>query len=128
MKTLGQLIKEYRDSNNLSLREFAKRSEVSHSYIDKLEKEYDANTGKKVEPTIDTIEKISRAMNVSLEFVLIQTGKISTYNKTGSLSDQILKFIENEYGNTNYNESLIKDLVNIIENHLLETNNKKDVD
>ncbi|SHI04008.1 helix-turn-helix domain-containing protein [Clostridium grantii] len=128
MKALGQLIKDYRATNDLSLREFAKKSNVSHSYIDKLEKGFDNRTGKKVEPTIDTIEKISKAMNVSLEFVLTQTGKISKYEKAGSISEQILKFIENEYGDINYNESLVKDLANVIENHLTETNNKKDSD
>lgn len=56
--TLGKFIKQYREDNNLSLREFSKSCELSHSYISKLEKGVDSKTGKPVIPTVETIKKI----------------------------------------------------------------------
>ena len=51
--TLGKFIKQYREDNNLSLREFSKSCELSHSYISKLEKGVDSKTGKPVIPTVE---------------------------------------------------------------------------
>lgn len=98
MNTLGNLIKEYRNENNLSLRDFAKMCDVSHSYIDKLEKGIDPRNGKTVEPTLDVIEKVASAMNISLEELLLKIGKISSYNeerlkKAESLKDELIEMM-----------------------------------
>ncbi|MEH7543038.1 transcriptional regulator [Bacillus thuringiensis] len=76
-KTLGEIIKNYRLSNKLSLREFAQKCDVSHTYIDKLEKGVDSRTGKPVEPTLLVIEKISNAMNISTKSLLEKIGFIT---------------------------------------------------
>lgn len=75
-KTLGEIIKNYRLTNKLSLREFAQKCDVSHTYIDKLEKGVDSRTGKPVEPTLLVIEKISNAMNISTKSLLEEIGFI----------------------------------------------------
>ena len=71
MKTLGEIIKEYRQENSLSLREFSKKCGLSHTYIDKLEKGVDPRSGKPVEPTIDVLEKVSSALSINLQELLI---------------------------------------------------------
>ncbi|MBJ7938285.1 helix-turn-helix domain-containing protein [Bacillus cereus] len=76
-KTLGEIIKNYRLTNKLSLREFAQKCDVSHTYIDKLEKGVDSRTGKPVEPTLLVIEKISNAMNISTKSLLEGIGFIT---------------------------------------------------
>lgn len=76
MKTLGDLIKEYREEHSLSLRDFANLCEVSHSYVDKLEKGIDPRSGKPVEPTLDVIEKLAKALGLSLESLLRNIGKL----------------------------------------------------
>ncbi len=76
-KTLGEIIKNYRLTNKLSLREFAQKCDVSHTYIDKLEKGVDSRTGKPVEPTLLVIEKISNAMNISTKSLLEEIGFIT---------------------------------------------------
>ena len=68
--TLGKFIKQYREDNNLSLREFSNSCELSHSYISKLEKGVDSKTGKPVIPTVETIKKLSDATNVSMSDLL----------------------------------------------------------
>lgn len=67
---LGDLIKEYRTNNNLSLRDFAQKCGLSHSYISALEKNIDPRTGKPIAPTLDTIKYISKGMNLSIEEIL----------------------------------------------------------
>ncbi|AQY42427.1 transcriptional regulator (plasmid) [Bacillus thuringiensis] len=79
-KTLGEIIKNYRLTNKLSLREFAQKYDVSHTYIDKLEKGVDSRTGKPVEPTLLVIEKISNAMNISTKSLLEEIGFITRDN------------------------------------------------
>lgn len=78
MNKLGNFIKQYRLEHSLSLREFAKLCNLSHTYIDKLEKGIEPRTGKVVEPTLDAIEKISSAMNLSLDSLLVSIGKIDS--------------------------------------------------
>lgn len=80
MKTIGEIIKEFRKANNLSLRELAKMTGLSHTYIDKLEKGYDPRTGKKVEPTMYTIACIAEAMKVPRESLLKEIGYIDNNN------------------------------------------------
>ncbi|MBX0352274.1 helix-turn-helix domain-containing protein [Bacillus toyonensis] len=75
-RTLGEIIKDYRLKNKLSLRDFAQKCDVSHTYIDKLEKGIDSRTGKPVEPTLLVIEKISKAMNKRTETLLEEIGFI----------------------------------------------------
>ena len=66
MKMLGDIIKSYREEHGLSLRAFAEKCGFSHAYVNKLEKGIDPKSKKEVIPTIDTLEKIADAMNISL--------------------------------------------------------------
>lgn len=67
---LGDLIKEYRTNNKMSLRDFAQRCGLSHTYISALEKNIDPRTGKPIAPTLDAVKYISRGMNISIEDML----------------------------------------------------------
>lgn len=81
MKNLGDIIKEYRLDHDLSLREFSKKCGLSHTYIDKLEKGIDPRSQKPVEPTLDALEKISTAIDLSLDELLTLLGKINANSK-----------------------------------------------
>lgn len=76
---LAQHIKSYRTKHNLSLRDFAVKAGVSHSYIDKIEK---ISTGKykETEFTIDMLEKVAKASDITLASLLNLTGYISLDN------------------------------------------------
>lgn len=80
MKTLGMIIREYRQERNLSLREFATRCQLSHSYIDKLEKGIDPRNGKPVEPTLAVIEQIAKAINKDKTNLLEEIGYLNRPN------------------------------------------------
>lgn len=62
---LGNFLKEKR--GNMSLRDFANKLDISHTYLDSLEKGYDNRNKKPVRITVDTLSKISKALNEPLE-------------------------------------------------------------
>lgn len=76
MKSIGEFIKKKRVEGGLSLRDFASLCGLSHSYIDSLEKGFDPRTGKPLSPTMDTLEKITKGLSMSLDEFLKLTGFI----------------------------------------------------
>jgi len=73
---LSSLIKNKRESLNLSFRGFGKLCGLSHAYIRNLE-EGDPRTGKKIIPTIKSLRKLAPALDMSLEELLEKTGYLS---------------------------------------------------
>lgn len=63
---LGDLIKEYRDSHDLSQRQFAVQCDLSNGYISILEKGINPSTGKPVTPTIPQLKKLADGMCMTL--------------------------------------------------------------
>ena len=63
---LGEIIKKYRENNHLSQRDFAKRTSLSPSYINTLEKLYNPKTGKPCDVTIRVVFELANAMNFPL--------------------------------------------------------------
>ena len=63
---LGELIKEYRDTHDLSQRQFALRCDLSNGYISILEKGINPNTGKPVTPTLPQLKKLADGMSMTL--------------------------------------------------------------
>ena len=61
---LGQFIREKRESLGMSLREFGRICNISHTTIDCIEKGYDPRTGKDVNITKNTFGKLSEALKV----------------------------------------------------------------
>ena len=57
-------LKSLRKKAGLTQRELAKKSDVSYSYLTKLEGGFQAN------PTYETLERISMALNVPLHLLL----------------------------------------------------------
>jgi len=74
MNYIGDYIKKYR--GNMSLREFAEKCDISHTHLDSIEKGFDPRTGKPVKVTVETLKKIARAMNMSINDLLIQSGDV----------------------------------------------------
>ncbi|AFO72105.1 TPA: helix-turn-helix transcriptional regulator [Clostridioides difficile] len=96
MQTLAEIIKEYRSEHNLSLREFSNLCGVSHTYIDKIEKNRDPRNGKAVEPTLDMLEKMSFGLNLTLKELLTKLGKIQPNTQQ---DDELLKKVNSKEDN-----------------------------
>lgn len=67
---VGELIKEYRKSHNLSMQDFANISGISKAYIGVLEKIYNTKTNEPVAPTLEKMKAIAGAMGMSLDELL----------------------------------------------------------
>ena len=65
MDNLGEYVKSKRQSMGMSLREFASVCGMSHTHIDSIEKGYDVRSGRKVNPTSETIKKLAQGLGVS---------------------------------------------------------------
>ncbi len=68
--TLGDLINQYRTERKMSLRTFAEKCGLSHTYISALEKNIDPRTNKPIAPTLDTVKFVSKGMDISIEEIL----------------------------------------------------------
>jgi transcriptional regulator with XRE-family HTH domain len=67
---IGKIIKRYRESNNLSLRDFAIKCGTSHSYIAMLENGKNSKTGEPIIPTLTMLNKISLGLGITLNELL----------------------------------------------------------
>lgn len=81
---LGDFLKEKR--GNMSLRDFANKLDISHTYLDSLEKGYDNRNKKPVRITVDTLSKIAQALNEPLEkLVFLSENRNYNLNKEETL-------------------------------------------
>jgi transcriptional regulator with XRE-family HTH domain len=85
--TIGDVIKEFRKLNNLSLEEFGKLAGVSKSYVSMLENNKDPR-GNPVNPSLETIDKIASAIGVDVDALVGQIDQDVVVNrKRAPLSD-----------------------------------------
>lgn len=64
---LGDIIKSYREVNNMSMDDFAKVSGISKGYISMLEKNINTRTGKEIKPAVETIQKAAKGMFMTFD-------------------------------------------------------------
>lgn len=64
---LSEIIKTFREANNLSMDDMAQRCNTSKPYISMLENEKNSKTGKPINPKADTLKKIAKGMNIELD-------------------------------------------------------------
>lgn len=74
MNYIGEYIKKYR--GDISLRDFAEKCGISHTHLDSIEKGVDPRTGKPVKVTVETLKKIAKAMNMTINDLLIASGDV----------------------------------------------------
>lgn len=84
--TLGDIIKSYRKTNDLSMDDFAKSSGLSKTYISMLEKNINPKNGQEIVPTIKTIGKAAKGMFMSFDelFDMLDNNTKVKVDATGS--------------------------------------------
>lgn len=122
---LGKFLKE--KQGELSLRDFAQKLDISHTYLDSLEKGYDNRTKKPVRITVDTLSKIADALEEPLE-KLVSLSKNEDYKPAELRVEDPLGLAKIGFNMDNYNpptekqKEQIRDLLEII----LKDNKRKD--
>ena len=85
MTKLNELVKDLRGKE--SLRDAAERIGVSHSYLRLIEKGKDPRSGTPIEPSVDTLKKISRAYNYDFDKLMVAAGYIDKDRFTSNGED-----------------------------------------
>lgn len=70
--TLGEIIKDYRIKNNLSMDAFSRKSGISKAYISLLEKNKHPKSGKPISPSVQCIKQAADAMNMDFDILSFQ--------------------------------------------------------
>lgn len=65
---IGEIVRSLR--GNTSLRDFAKKCDISHTTIDNIEKGVDFRTGKPTQVKVSTLNKIAVACNVPISYII----------------------------------------------------------
>ena len=86
---LGEIIREYRLINKMSMGDFAKVSGLSKPYVSMLEANKNSNGGKPIIPSVETLRKVSTTVGISLDELLRKLGdeKIDLRPPTFSLEE-----------------------------------------
>ena len=67
---LGDIIKKFREENNLSMQNLADMLGTTRSYIHMLEHNKNPKTNKPVNPSIETIKQLSKIMRIDIDDLL----------------------------------------------------------
>jgi len=67
---LGEVVRNYRQENHLSLRAFGEMCGISHTTIDCIEKGYDPRTGKRVNITNITFSKLADVLKIPVSVLV----------------------------------------------------------
>lgn len=81
---LGELIREYRRSHGLSLRDFSEVSGISNSYLCMLESGVHPRSGKPIVPTLTKLNQLATAMNIGIDDLIASVDDMNV-----SLSDEV---------------------------------------
>lgn len=76
---LGELITKYRIETDISMREFARRSGLSPTYVSQLERG-ETGRGKKPAPSIETYKAVAKAMNIGIDELFAEVDDIISIN------------------------------------------------
>lgn len=99
---LGDIIKNYRTENNISMEEFAKKSGLSKGYISMLENNKNPSSNKPIIPSIETIKRVSKVINMDINTIISDLDD----NQKISLKDDDINYKNILYTN-NYENNLL---------------------
>lgn len=68
--TLGDIIRSYRETNNITLGEFANACSLSKGYISMLENNINPRNNKPISPTLPSMAKVASGMGIDLDVLL----------------------------------------------------------
>lgn len=94
--TLGELIKKYRAEHDLSLRDFAKKSGISNSYLSMIETGRKPSSGRPIVPTLTKLNQLADAMEMRVDdlVLLIDDTIVDLRNNDSELTYEERHFLE----------------------------------
>ncbi|MMZ61803.1 helix-turn-helix protein [compost metagenome] len=104
MSNINELLTKIREDQGISLREAARRSGLSHSYIDSLEKGVHPKTKAPIKPSPDSLKALAVAYNYNYIQLMNAAGYVeevkgpSEYKLPESEMDRVIREAEEHYG------------------------------
>ncbi|EKN68972.1 helix-turn-helix transcriptional regulator [Schinkia azotoformans] len=102
----GKKIRDLRMKKGMSLTELAKLSGISKSYLSFIER------GKQTNPSIEVIEKISKALSVDLQS-LLTSNKLQKQIDPQNLDKEVIQ-LAIEMSNSNIDKEKLRQLINLL--------------
>lgn len=100
---LGEVVRNYRRENHLSLRAFGEMCGISHTTIDCIEKGYDPRTGKRVNITNITFSKLADVLKIPVSVLVDLSVGIDNFHRvvggwmtTSAMASVLAKDSEND--------------------------------
>ena len=85
---LSNIVIDYRKRMQISQREFARRCELSNSYISFIENEHNPRTGKPIVPTLEQYQKIASGMGLTVHQLFELLDEDSPVDLHNAVSDR----------------------------------------
>ena len=94
--TLGEYIKQYRDSANLSQREFARICGLSNAYISIIERGSNPRSEEAFKPSFELCKKIADGMGIALEVLLNAIDENNEFRNAFVFSPAVIGYVNRE--------------------------------
>lgn len=118
-KKLSHVIEEYISVNKISLNKLARKADLSHNYVHNLYKGRHADTGKEIEPTMTTLQKLAQAMDMQLVDLLIKCGYLKEADR-GVVVESIPEghiIFDSEEDKERFSPEFLSDLIEVLKKH-----------
>jgi len=114
--TLGDLIRDYRERNNLSLEDFAKLSKLTRPYIWMLEKNKNTKNNKPIIPSAATLKKVAVALKMPVGTLLETLDEDSPVRLKAkiSITDEEREYIEKYRALSDGHREAVDGLLNLL--------------
>lgn len=108
---LGEIIREYRQHNKISMGDFAKSSGLSKPYISMLEADKNSNGGKPIKPSVETLLKVSYAVGMPLGELLRKLGDEEISLRESEFSEEETELVDGYRSLSDEGKRLVKGMI-----------------
>ena len=108
---LGEIIREYRLRNKMSMGDFARASGLSKPYVSMLEANKNSNGGKPIAPSVETLQKVACTVGVSLDELLRKLGDEKIDLRPPPFSDDEIKMLNGYRALSDESKRLVKGMI-----------------
>ena len=108
---VGEIIREYRLSNKMSMGDFAKASGISKPYISMLEANKNSNGGKPIAPSVETLQKVACTVGISLDELLRKLGDEEIDLRPSPYSEDEIKMLNGYRALSDEGKRLVKGMI-----------------
>lgn len=108
---LGEIIREYRLRNKMSMGDFARASGLSKPYVSMLEANKNSNGGKPIAPSVETLQKVACTVGISLDELLRKLGDEEIDLRPSSFSEEEIKILNGYRALSDEDKRLVRGMI-----------------